>query len=160
MSTLKTMSVTLITLLTISGAATAAGMGNTPCTAHPRTAYNGLVPIEYPRSTTASVTRICGGRAWDIEDDLKQQAKRLNVNIQWVEVYRVSRWTSVFHDLIYKSRAYGFQQTDYRRYSVVNYKDSSTLVYANSAGRYLGMIVQEIPAATRGTEGLFILYGN
>lgn len=163
MITLKTVSFALVTLFALSSA-TAAGTGAvSACTSSPSYAFNGLLPIEYPRpGGTASVRRICGAAALDIETDLRARARNLGVPVRWVEVYRISKWTAVFHDTIYKSRRYGYDQTGYRKYTALTFDDSANLVYANNSGKFLGMISQEIknPASPYSPDALFILYGN
>ncbi len=142
-----------ITLLAVSSAALA------QCSAHPTSAFAGRVKIPYPRpGGMASVTRLCGPQATRISEDLMAQGRRMNMQLRWVEVYEVRRWTSAFHDSIYQLRGLGFQQAQYRQFKLAGWNDAETLVYANRSGRYAGMIMQGRSAT--GDTALFALYGN
>ncbi|WP_170928388.1 hypothetical protein [Deinococcus hopiensis] len=110
------------------------------------------------RGGTASVVRVCGPEAGRITQELTAQGKKLNTNVRWVEVYRVRRWQSAFHDSIYQLRTQGFKQDTYRKFQLQGWDDAETLVYTNSAGKYVGMISRGTSAD--GASSIFALYGN
>ncbi|SMB86088.1 hypothetical protein [Deinococcus hopiensis] len=78
--------------------------------------------------------------------------------MRWVEVYRVRRWQSAFHDSIYMLRTQGFKQNTYRKFQLQGWDDAETLVYTNSAGKFVGMISRGTSAD--GSSSIFALYGN
>ncbi|SMB86027.1 hypothetical protein [Deinococcus hopiensis] len=129
------------------------------CVSHPATSFAGRVQIPYPKGGgTASVVRVCGPEAARITQELTAQGKKLNTNVRWVEVYRVRRWQSAFHDSIYQLRTQGFKQDTYRKFQLQGWDDAETLVYTNSAGKYVGMISRGTSAD--GSSSIFALYGN
>ncbi|WP_084045252.1 hypothetical protein [Deinococcus hopiensis] len=90
--------------------------------------------------------------------ELTAQGRRLNTDVRWVKVYRVRRWQSAFHNSIYHLRAQGFKQDTYRKFRRQGWDNAETLVYTNSAGRYVGMISRGTSAD--GASFIFALYGN
>ncbi|MGY2893684.1 hypothetical protein [Deinococcus sp. UYEF24] len=129
------------------------------CFTHPTYSFNGRVRIEYPSGRgTASLFQFCDPSAARLRQNVLQQSRAAGLDVRWVEYYRAKDWVSAFHDSIYRTRSMGFQQVSYKQFTVQNWRDTETLVYANSAGKYVGMISRTVPGTTNTSE--FVLYGN
>jgi len=134
------------------------------CVKAPTYAYNGLVKIEYPSSNGgAQGQRACDVGAQQVAADVMATGKANGVPVRWVEVYGVRRWGSVFHDLIYKTRAQGYQQVAFSKYNALprtRMSNKEELVYANGSGKYVAMFSYTEGTSTANTADVFVLYGN
>ncbi|MVN88418.1 hypothetical protein GO986_16870 [Deinococcus sp. HMF7620] len=130
----------------------------------PSHAFNGLVPIVYPSSNGgALLQRACDAGAQRLASDVMASAKAQGIAVKWVEIYGARRWGSTFHDLIYKTRAYGYNQASFAKYNVVPRSKMSGgefLVYANKTGKYIAMASYQEGTSTANTADVFVVYGN
>ncbi|AZI42266.1 hypothetical protein EHF33_05460 [Deinococcus psychrotolerans] len=146
-------------ILLAAVAALATSVGSAQCVARPSLSFNGQVKISYPKGGGgASVVQFCDAAAQRFKQDFLIQSKKAGYNVKWVEYYRVANWVSTFHDSIYQTRALGFQQQNFKQFTVQNWRDMETVVYGNSSGKYVGMISRTVPGTKNTSE--FVLYGN
>ncbi|OLV15695.1 hypothetical protein BOO71_0014125 [Deinococcus marmoris] len=109
------------------------------------------------------VQRACDAGAQQLVADVMASAKANGVTVRWVEIYGVRRWGSVFHDLIYKTRALGYGQALFSKYNALplsRMSNKEELVYANGSGKYVAQFSYEEGNSTANTSTVFVLYGN
>lgn len=154
-------------MLSGAGLAIALGLGGAAgaqCVTTPISAYNGLVKIEYPRSGgSAFVRRACDAGARQLAADVMAAGKAHGVPVRWVEVYGVRNWGSVFHDLIYKTRALGYRQVGFGKFDALprtRQSNKEQVVYANGSGKYVAQFSYTEGPSTANTATVFVLYGN
>jgi len=145
----------LIVALTALGTSVAGAQ----CATRPTFSFNGQVKVPYPKGGGgASVAQFCDAGAQRFKQDFLIQSRKAGYNVKWVEYYRVVNWVSAFHDSIYQTRALGFQQQNFKQFTVQDWHDMETVVYGNRSGKYVGMISRTVPGTRNTSE--FVLYGN
>lgn len=145
--------------LSLSPANATVTQATASCSTHPTYGFNGRVKIPYPSGRgMASVVQFCSAADTRFKQSVMRQARAAGLDVRWTEYYRAKEWVSAFHDSIYQTRALGFQQSNYKQFSVQEWKDTETLVYSNSSGKYVGMLSRRVPGTTNTSE--FLLYGN
>ena len=141
-----------------------AGLAGAQCNKSPARAFNGLVSIVYPKAGgSAMLQRACDVGSRQLANDLLANARAKGVPVKWVEIYGARNWGSTFHDLIYKTRAYGYNQVSYIKYNVLPKSKMSgeeLLVYSNKAGKYIAMASYKEGAGTASMADVFVVYGN
>ncbi len=142
-----------------------ASLAGAQCVKSPPRAFNGLVPIVYPRSNggSALLQQACDVGARQLKNDILASAKAQGIPVKWVEIYGTRNWGSTFHDLIYKTRAYGYTQASFTKYNVVpksKLSGGEFLVYATTAGKYIAMASYKEGTSTAQTTDVFVVYGN
>ncbi|MFC4640384.1 hypothetical protein [Deinococcus hohokamensis] len=142
-----------------------ATLAGAQCVKTPTRAFDGLVPIVYPRSNggSALLQRGCDAGAQQLARDVMSNARAQGVPVTWVEIYAARNWGSSFHDLIYKTRAYGFAQASFTKYNLVpksKITGGEFLVYANKGGKYVAMATYREGTSTANTMDVFVVYGN
>ncbi|ULH17008.1 hypothetical protein MF271_17670 (plasmid) [Deinococcus sp. KNUC1210] len=140
------------------------GMVGAQCVSTPRYAFNGLVRIEYPRTGgSAFLQQACDAGSRQLRMDVMSAARQQGIPVSWVEIYAARGWGSTFHDLIYKTRASGYGQADFKKYSVAprtNMSSGELLVYATKTGKYIAMRSYREGSSTANTRDVFVVYGN
>lgn len=140
-------------------------MAGAQCINSPSHVFNGLIPLVYPKSNggSALLQRACDLGSQQLSSDILASAKSQGIPVKWVEIYGTRNWGSTFHDLIYKTRAYGYSQASFSKYNVVPKSKMSGgefLVYATKAGKYIAMASYREGTSTANTMDVFVVYGN
>ncbi|GGR79774.1 hypothetical protein [Deinococcus sedimenti] len=140
------------------------GLSATTCVTKPTHAFNGLVKITYPSSSgSAYLQQACDTGAQQLKADIMANARAQGISVKWIEIYGARNWGSTFHDLIYKTRAFGYAQAAYGKYNVIpksRMSGAEFLVYATKNGKYISMGSQREGASRAKTADVFIVYGN